>query len=96
LLEAAPDAIVGVTTDGRISLVNAQTERLFGYDRDELIGEPIEILVPDRVRSVHPGHRSGYFSQPQPRPMGAGMELAGRRKNGTEFPCEISLSSIDT
>jgi PAS domain S-box-containing protein len=96
LLEAAPDAIVGVTTDGRISLVNAQTERLFGYGRDELVGQPIEILVPDRVRAVHPGHRDGYFRQPQPRPMGAGMELAGRRKDGTEFPCEISLSSIDT
>jgi PAS domain S-box-containing protein len=96
LLEAAPDAIVGVTQDGRISLVNAQAERLFGYRRDELVGEPIEILVPDRVRGVHPRHRGGYFSQPQPRPMGAGMELAGRRKDGTEFPCEISLSSIDT
>ncbi len=96
LLEAAPDAIVGVTADGRISLVNAQTERLFGYRRDELVGEPIEMLVPDRVRGVHPGHRTGYFQQPQPRPMGAGMELAARRKDGTEFPCEISLSSIDT
>jgi two-component system, cell cycle sensor histidine kinase and response regulator CckA len=96
LLEAAPDAIVGVTPDGRISLVNAQTERLFGYGRNELIGKPIEILVPDRTRDVHPGHRDGYFRQPQPRPMGAGMELAARRKDGTEFPAEISLSSIDT
>jgi hypothetical protein len=96
LLEAAPDAIVGVTADGRINLVNAQTERLFGYSRDELVGEPIEILVPDRVRGVHPGHRTGYFQQPQPRPMGAGLELAARRKDRTEFPCEISLSSIDT
>jgi PAS domain S-box-containing protein len=96
LLEAAPDAIVGVTPDGRISLVNAQTERLFGYGRDELVGEPIEILVPERVRGVHPGHRDGYFAEPQPRPMGAGMELAGRRRDGTEFPAEISLSSIDT
>ncbi len=96
LLEAAPDAIVGVTADGRISLVNAQTERLFGYSRDELVGEQIEILVPDRVRGVHPQHRTGYFHQPQPRPMGAGLELAARRKDGTEFPCEISLSSIDT
>jgi len=96
LLEAAPDAIVGVTVDGRISLVNAQTDRLFGYGRSELVGEPIEILVPDRVRAVHPSHRYGYFGQPQTRPMGAGMELAVRRKDGTEFPCEISLSSIDT
>jgi PAS domain S-box-containing protein len=96
LLEAAPDAIVGVTADGRISLVNAQAERLFGYRRDELVGELIEILVPDRDRGVHPGHRGRYFTQPQPRRMRTGMELAGRRKNGTEFPCEISLSSIDT
>jgi PAS domain S-box-containing protein len=96
LLEAAPDAIVGVTPDGRISLVNAQAERLFGYGRDELVGESIELLVPDRVRGVHPSHRTGYFHQPQPRPMGAGMELAARRKDRTEFPCEISLSSIDT
>ena len=96
LLEAAPDAIVGVTADGRISLINAQTERLFGYRRDELVGKPIEMLVPDRVRGVHPQHRTGYFHQPQPRPMGAGLELAARRKDGTEFPCEISLSSIDT
>jgi PAS domain S-box-containing protein len=96
LLEAAPDAIVGVTADGRISLVNAQAERLFGYRRDELAGQPIEILVPDRARGVHPAHRSRYFTQPQARPMGAGMELVARRKDGTEFPCEISLSSIDT
>ena len=96
LLEAAPDAIVGITADGRISLVNAQTELLFGYRREELVGQPIEILAPDRVRGVHPGHRTGYFREPQPRPMGAGMELAARRKDGTEFPCEISLSSIDT
>ncbi|GAA3277459.1 PAS domain S-box protein [Dactylosporangium vinaceum] len=96
LLEAAPDAVVGVTPDGRINLVNAQTERLFGYRRDELVGEPIEILVPDRLRGVHPGHRSGYFRNPQPRPMGAGLELAARAKDGTEFPCEVFLSSIDT
>jgi len=96
LLEAAPDAIVGVSTDGTITLVNAQAERLFGYHRDELLGQPIEILVPDRVRHRHPGHRGRYFTDPQPRPMGAGMQLAARRKDGTEFPAEISLSSIDT
>jgi PAS domain S-box-containing protein len=96
LLEAAPDAIVGVTPDGRITLVNAQAERLFGYHREELLGQPIEILVPDRVCGVHPAHRTSYFSQPQPRPMGAGMQLAARRKDGTEFPAEISLSALDT
>jgi PAS domain S-box-containing protein len=96
LLEAAPDAIVGVTPDGCITLVNAQTERLFGYNRDELLGQPIEILVPDGARAVHPEHRTGYFSRPRPRTMGAGMQLAARRKDGTEFPAEISLSALDT
>jgi PAS domain S-box-containing protein len=71
LLEAAPDAIVGVTADGYIALVNAQAERLFGYQRDELLGQPIEILVPDRACHLHPAHRAGYFTQPRPRPMGA-------------------------
>jgi PAS domain S-box-containing protein len=96
LLEAAPDAIVGVTADGRITLVNAQAERLFGYRRDELLGQPIEVLVPEHARGVHPDHRGDYFRQPQPRPMGAGMHLAARRKDGSEFPCEISLSALDT
>jgi PAS domain S-box-containing protein len=96
LLEAAPDAIVGVASDGTITLVNAQAERLFEYPRDELLGRPIEILVPDRVHDVHPGHRSRYFSHPRPRPMGAGMQLVARRKDGTEFPAEISLSALDT
>ena len=96
LVEAAPDAIVAVDTDGVIGLVNAQTERLFGYDRDELIGQNVELLVPEHARSIHPERRSRYVSDPQPRPMGAGMELAGRRKDGTEFPAEISLSAIDT
>ena len=96
LLEAAPDAMVCVDADGRIALVNAQTERLFGYGRDELVGQPVEILVPDAVRDAHPGYRAGYVTDPQPRPMGAGMELAGRRRDGTTFPAEISLSAIDT
>ncbi|MET1071505.1 MAG: PAS domain S-box protein [Umezawaea sp.] len=96
LLEAAPDAIIGVVPDGTITLVNAQAERLFGYHRDELLGHPIELLVPERLRDVHPRHRNGYFAQPQPRPMGAGMQLAARRKDGTEFPCEISLSALTT
>jgi PAS domain S-box-containing protein len=96
LLEAAPDAMVCVDSDGQIALVNAQAERLFGYDRDELVGQPVEMLVPDTVRPVHPGHRAGYVANPQPRPMGAGQELAGRRRDGTTFPAEISLSAIGT
>jgi PAS domain S-box-containing protein len=96
LLEAAPDAMICVAADGRITLVNAQTERLFGYARDELIGEPVEMLVPDEVRDIHPGHRGAYLADPVPRPMGAAMELAGRRRDGTTFPAEISLSAINT
>ncbi|MEU8234117.1 PAS domain S-box protein [Actinoplanes sp. NPDC048967] len=96
LLEAAPDAIVGITADGRIALLNAQTERLFGYRRDELLGRPVEILVPERIRKQHPEHRLSYFTDPQRRPMGAGTALAAVRKDGTEFPAEISLSALET
>jgi two-component system, cell cycle sensor histidine kinase and response regulator CckA len=96
LLEAAPDAMVCVDGNGRIALVNAQAERLFGYRRDELVGQLVEMLVPDAVRPVHPGHRAGYAADPRPRPMGAGTELAGRRRDGSTFPAEISLSAIDT
>ena len=96
LLEAAPDAIVGIARNGRITLVNAQAERLFGYTRDELLGEMVEVLVPRHARDVHPAHRTGYFTRATPRPMGAGMQLAARRKDGSEFPVEISLSALDT
>ncbi len=96
LMEAAPDAMVCVDAEGRIALVNAQTERLFGYRRDELIGQPVEILVPDQVRDLPPGHRAGYVADPQPRPMGAGMQLAGRRRDGSTFPAEVSLAAMGT
>src|SRR5689334_11198147 len=86
LLEAEPDAIVGVTADGLIALVNAQAERLFGYGRAELVGQPVELLVPEDFRGRHPGYRDGYVRHPTPRPMGAGMQLAGRRKDGSQFP----------
>jgi PAS domain S-box-containing protein len=96
LLEAAPDAMVCVDAAGRIVLVNAQTERLFGYAREELAGQPVEILVPDAIKTGHPARRAGYMADPQPRQMGAGIELAGRRRDGSTFPAEISLSAIDT
>ncbi len=96
LLEAAPDAMVCIAADGRIVLVNAEAERLFGYQRAELIGQPVEILVPDTARAVHPGHRAGYVADPRHRPMGAGLPLAGRRRDASTFPAEISLSAIDT
>jgi PAS domain S-box-containing protein len=96
LLEAAPDAMVIVDREGHIALVNSQAEHLFGYAREELLGQPIELLVPKRYRPQHPGHRIKYFGDPHPRPMGTGVQLAGRRKNGTEFPVEISLSPVET
>jgi protein-histidine pros-kinase len=96
LLESAPDAMVIVDREGRISLVNAQTERLFGYQRQELLGERVELLIPERYRSGHIGHRNAYFLRGHARPMGAGLELFGRRKDGTEFPVEVSLSPIGT
>jgi protein-histidine pros-kinase len=96
MLEAAPDAIVAVDAAGRITLVNAQTERLFGYERDELLGQLVEVLVPEQARSVHPTHRVRYLVEPKPRPMGAGIELSALRRDGTQFPAEISLSAIET
>jgi len=96
LLEAAPDAMVIANAEGKISLVNAQTESLFGYQRDELLGQPVEILIPERYHGQHVNHREGYGKTPRLRPMGAGRELFGRRKDGTEFPVEISLSPFRT
>ncbi len=95
-LEFVPDAIVGVGRKGEIVLANRHAEELFGYGRDELIGRPVEILVPRRFRKIHPGYRADYFNEPGTRPMGAGIELFAARKDGTEFPAEISLSGIAT
>lgn len=94
LLESAAEGIIVIDASGRMTMVNAAAERMFGYVRDELLGQPLEILLPERVRATHVGHRAGYFEEPRVRPMGIGLDLAGRRKGGTEFPVEISLTYV--
>jgi PAS domain S-box-containing protein len=95
-VEAAPNAMVMVNRDGKIALVNSQTEKLFGYSRDELIGQAVDILVPHKYRAGHPHHRKEFFASPEVRPMGHGRELYGLRKNGSEFPIEIGLNPFKT
>jgi PAS domain S-box-containing protein len=96
LLEAAPDAMVIVGPNGRIMLANAQTDKMFGYQREDLIGREVEILIPPRLRGAHEGHRTGFFAHPGARRMGAGLELWGLRCNGTVFPVDVSLSPLRT
>ncbi len=96
LLEADPDATVIVGQDGRIALVNRQTEKLFGYSRDQLVGNEVEILVPERFRGRHQGFRRDFFTDPRLRPMGVGLELFAMRRDGSEFPVEVSLSPLQT
>jgi PAS domain S-box-containing protein len=96
LLDGAPDAMVCVAANGQIALVNAQTERLFGYRREELVGQEMEILVPDAVRAAHAAHRTRYMADPESRPVRAQTEPSCRRRDGSTFPGEISLSVIDT
>jgi PAS domain S-box-containing protein len=94
VLESATEGILLIDATGRITLVNGAAERMFGYDPAELLGQPLEILLPDRIRDAHHEHRARYFAGPRVRPMGSGLDLAGRRKDGTEFPVEISLSYV--
>jgi PAS domain S-box-containing protein len=96
IVEGAPDGMVMVDGEGRILLVNRRIEEMFGYDRDELVGKPVEALIPERVRDVHVVHRDRYAAAPRIREMGSGLELTGRRRDGTELPIEVSLSPIVT
>jgi len=96
VVEAAPNAMVMINAAGRIEMVNAQAERVFGYARAEMLGQPVELLVPARARGHHPALRDFFFGSPQTRPMGAGRDLFGLRKDGSEFPVEIGLNPIGT
>src|SRR5438876_10430516 len=94
LFEFSPDAILVADHQGRIVRINARVESLFGYPRDELISQPVEVLMPDRFHRVHTFHRQHYNEAMRMRPMGVGLELVGKRKDGTEFPVDIMLSPV--
>jgi formate hydrogenlyase transcriptional activator len=96
LFEYSPDAIIVTDENGKIAEINGQVSRFFGYERSELMGQTVEMLVPERFRKTHPAHRAHYRAEPHTRPMGAGLELFGQRKDGTEFPVDIMLSPVDT
>jgi PAS domain S-box-containing protein len=96
VVESAPNAIVMIGPNGLIEMVNGQTERMFGYMRNALLGKPVEVLVPKRYRANHPKLRTAFLASPSSRPMGAGRDLYGLRKDGSEFPVEIGLNPIDT
>ena len=96
LFLASPDAIVVSGADGRISAANPGVERLFGYCEQELLGNPVEILLPEKLRREHPEHRAQFVGAPSVRPMGTGLDLYGRRKDGTEFPVDIMLSPVES
>jgi PAS domain S-box-containing protein len=96
IVEGAPDGMVMVDGEGTMLLVNRRIEEMFGYDRDELVGRPVEVLIPERAREAHVAHRDRYTSAPRIREMGSGLELTGRRRDGTELPIEVSLSPIVT
>ena len=96
LFEFSPDAVIVVDLTGAIIRANAQAERIFGYERQEMIGQSVEMLMPERFRSIHPEHRTHYNTNPHRRPMGAGLDLFGKRKDGTEFPVDIMLGPVET
>jgi PAS domain S-box-containing protein len=96
LFEFLPDAVLVTDQTGSVVRTNVRAERMFGYERQELLGQPVELLIPDRLRNLHPRHRSDYAAQPRVRAMGAGLELSGRRKDGTEFPVDIMLSPVES
>jgi len=96
LLESAPDAMIIIDEHGKIAIVNAQAEQMFGYEREEILGRTIEALLPERLHERHVEHRQRFIAEPKLRPMGEGMDLVARRKDGTEFPVEISLSPVST